>query len=342
MNDESHVGALLTAAIPTEPPTHDPFVRVRARVIRRRQYAALTSAGAVLAVAAIVFASLNIVQSVGTGRVSPANATPPAYVHSAADLRQYVHDARIDRPVVFDSGLLRLDPPSGSASIDESAAINLFRSTSVPLTYVTGVVVFRADVTLQVPVEPVTTIRMRSAAAFVHRLAWVVLWAPETIYCGLARSESPLLPPRQNVALIAADGTDEGISYATAGSFCDRNVPTPHASVLGEYESVPWERVTLSAKRGLTIRFTVPACAVPSAFEGDGSTLAPVTVFAWRAMVSPPCAAAPQRTATETIAAPHEPLAHGPTGALHGIMTGPAGRNPYGFTYYDGHVRVAK
>ena len=126
------------------------------------------------------------------------------------------------------------------------------------LSYTEQAVVVLAKVTMKVPVSADgLALRPATMPAFNGRDAWVMLWQGGPHSCPVITSPGPGGPEPQPVEIIAADGSGEGVSYQTGGSFCAEPVTGPTATPAVYQESLPWTQES-STPTGLTIAYTSP------------------------------------------------------------------------------------
>ncbi|MHB8512550.1 MAG: hypothetical protein ACYDCC_10240 [Actinomycetota bacterium] len=149
---------------------------------------------------------------------------PAIEVTSRSSIKQFVHNAMITQSLSFDHGGLRLDPPQHRAKISELDGMKYWQSAgSFGYTIVGDVIVFRADVTLGIPVSPDGVGFPSRLPHFKHRGAWVITWINSgggscpAIPVGNEPSAAPV-PQSIQFEIIADDGSAEGVTYATSGA----------------------------------------------------------------------------------------------------------------------------
>jgi hypothetical protein len=304
-----------------------------------------TALGVVLLAAVTACGSSGTSPGHATAPSSPAPITtsgPPLTVTTSSDARSAVEDARLNRTLVIDGGKLRLDPTSDTPRVSEDRAVRLWATGLMPgsITDTEQAVVVLAKVTMQVPVSVAgMALRPATTPTFKGRDAWVMLWQPGPHSC-------PALPVRtdvptggrepQPVEIIAADGSGEGVSYQTRGSFCAEPISGPSATPAVYAESLPWT-VKGSTPTSMTIAYTVPACGLQTGVAGPNGSSYTVWVGATVMMGAGPCPGAKPGPATSTVGRrPGTNPTHGATG----LLVGRSSEDFTKLTYFDGRTRT--
>lgn len=339
--DPRQLGAALAALVPPPPLRPARFEEVRARVTRRRRVAVVGAAGSVAGVVALVALGVHLLTA---GSAATPTSGEPIAVTKPADARVAVHDARLTHPLTFDGGALRLDRASGTPAVSEEQALTLFRAGGMPYTQTDDVVITYAEATVSIPVDTNNeSVVPHDLPTFTHRPVWAVLWDYNgPIYCGKNPPQVTGPVPR-SVALIAADGTGEGIQYTTRGTPCGQPITGPTARILNYLQSLPWVVVSVAANGDATVQVTLPPCATLVGGNGPDSR-GGATILAGVAMVRPPCTVTGHAARNTTIIpANGQPLDHGPTGLLPGRVSLFSGGNAdTAFTYYDGTTHTIR
>jgi hypothetical protein len=286
-----------------------------------------------IAIAAACSGRGHVARSVPSSSLDVSTVAWPVRV--ATDSRRAVRDARLVRPLLFDGAALRLDVGRGSPRVDEAHAITLFRAGSVPSTTVESVTVVYAVATLRLPVKTEgIVIQPRVVPAFERLPVWAFIWSngPHGCPAQAASTGSVALPEPQHVELIAADGSDEGVSYQTRGSPCGGPITAPHAEVAAYYISLPWSASSITSTARVVRYPAPPPCGdieyTPRSGNASGMTFG---VYAIVLMARPPCSTPPQPTSTARPVAAGVVLLHDRTGLSLGRFTAAAH-----FTYFDG------
>jgi hypothetical protein len=268
----------------------------------------------------------------GAGRV--------ATVRVATDGRRAVRDARLTRPLVFDGNALRLDVGRGSPRVGEAHAIALFRAGSPPTTLVENVTVVYAAATLRLRVViGDMTIRPRSVPTFVRRPVWAFIWSDGPHSCPAHAAVTPDSSEPLHVELIAADGSDEGVTYDARGSRCGAAPVGPRASVAAYYLSLPWTVVSRDSS-SVVLRYpTPPACSdteyIPTRVDKRNATIG---VYAFALLARPPCDRPGQVTTAARAVPSNVALVHERTGLAVGRTTG----IDHTFRYFDGVTHTSR
>jgi hypothetical protein len=254
-------------------------------------------------------------------------------MRAAADVRVAVRSARLTLPLSID-GALRLDPLAAPPRLDEAHAIALFRAGSSPVTVVGDVTVVYAAATLHLAVSTNgLVIQPRVVPAFDHRAVWAFIWTDGPHGCPAIRAlPAHPVPEPQRVLLIAADGTGDGVSYQTRGSFCDAPVTGPRANLASYYVSLPWSLASHTGSEVVLRYATPPRCGdIEYSPITTTATSATLGVYALVLMAHPPCIVPTQPTNSSRSIPANAALTHNPTGLSEGRFTS-MGR----FTYFDG------
>lgn len=248
---------------------------------------------------------------------SPEAAVRPVEITTSNEARTWVSGGALTRSLTLDAGALRLDPPSGPApkgGVGERRALELWRAGAGGFrAQVSDVVIARAQITVNLALQPSYPVMTARPPAFSHRTGWLVLSTNPGPYSCPARTPAPpavgadVLP----VWLLSADGND-AIDYTSAGTGpCGTTVTTPRAQTGA---------VTATAVAGEPDPETAACSIVSSTSSGStGSTTLITTVLGPR-----PC----------TGGALDPALRPGPLAT--GLVTGDPGD---GLDYYDGHER---
>ena len=299
------------------------------------------------ALAAVLLAS---VTACGSSNTSPGHAAPPSSppsitdsgpplsVSTSGDARAAVKDGRLTRTLLIDGGRLRLDPTSDTPRLSEDRAVRLWATGVTPggITDTEQAVVVLARVTMQVPVS-VDGLALRPAAmpAFNGRAAWVMLWQNGAHGCPMITSRGPGGLEPQPIEIIAADGSGDGVSYQTRGSFCAAPISGPSATPAVYAKSLPWT-VKSSTPTSVTIAYTVPACGLLTGVAGPNGSSYTVWVGATVMMGAGRCPGAKPGPAMSTVARrPGINPTHGATGLLVGRSSADSNK----LTYFDGQTR---
>jgi hypothetical protein len=268
----------------------------------------------------------------------------PVHVRDAADAKPAVRAGSVTTQLLFDDGELRIDPPPpGKPTLDEAEAIAYLRAGSLPGSYVdvSDVVVAYGRATLTLPVDTAgTDIRPARVPAFTSRPVWLLLHENGGHGCPAMPSTTAPSPSEQPtreplpVELIAADGSDEGVAYNTAGTLC--GTPVAAKAVVATYTlSVPWTQTNPQADGTATVTATPPECGVISGYVGPGEPESTIAVGATVLLARPPCQGDRQPGSYDALNR-GAPLQHAPTGLVTGMYTD---GNTKQFHYYDGTDR---
>jgi hypothetical protein len=304
---------------------------------RPRALAVLSAALVVLLVAGVAVIAGHSQTPNRVPTTPPSTSNPNVInVRVATDSRRAVRGAHLIRRLLFDGRTLQLDVARGASRVDEAHAIALFRAGSLPWTIVENVTVVYADATLRLPVETGGVIRPRVIPAFQHRPVWAFIFSNGPHSCPaepVTKTGAVALPEPQQVELIAADGSGEGVSYQTRGATCWGPIIAPQAEVASYYVSLPWTASSITSAGGIARYHAPPACGdieyTPTSRTAAGTTFG---VYASVLMARPPCKTPPQPTSTGLPGTAGVALVHDPTGLSRSRFTTPAMH----FTYFDG------
>jgi hypothetical protein len=239
---------------------------------------------------------------------------------------------------LIDGGKLRLDPTPDTPRLSEERAVRLWATGVSPggVSEADQAVVVLAKVTLRVPVSSEGMgLRPASTPTFTARDAWVVLWQNGVHSCPAITSPGPGGPEPQPVEIIAADGSGEGVSYSTRGSFCAEPISGPTATPAVYEQSLPWT-VASSTPTSVTIAFTVPACGFQTGLAGPNGSSYTVWVGATVVMGAGPCVGAKPGPATATI---YRRAGTEPTHGATGLLVSRSSEDFTKLTYFDGRTR---
>jgi hypothetical protein len=262
-------------------------------------------------------------------------------VATSSDAKAAVKDGRLTRTLLLDGGKLRLDPTSDTPRLSEDRAVHLWAAGSMPGSFSEAdePVVVLARVTLQVPVtSPDLTVRPATMPRFVGRDAWVMLWrnGPHSCPALPVRTDAPTGGPEpQPVEIIAADGSNDGVSYQTRGSFCEQPTQGPTATPATYQESLPWT-LAKNTPTTLTLAFTVPPCGQQTGLAGPNGQTFTMWVGATVAMGAGPCLGAKPGPATLSIGRNTQ---NNPTHGATGLLVSRSSDDYKNLTYFDGQTR---
>ena len=300
------------------------------------------------ALGVVVLAAVSACGSAGT---SPGHATvpsspprittsgPPLAVATSSAAKAAVKDGRLTRTLLIDGGKLRLDPTSATPRLSEDRAVRLWATGVSPggVSVADQAVVVLAKVTLNVPVSADgLALRPASMPTFAGRDAWVMLWQTGPHSCPMIRSPGPGGLEPQPIEIIAADGSDEGVSYETRGSFCAEPIRGPSASPATYQESLPWTMAS-STPTSLTLSFTVPACGFQTGLAGPNGSSYTVWVGATVVLGTGECIGAKPGPATATV---RRRAGTNPTHGATGLLVGRSSDDFTKLTYFDGQTRT--
>jgi hypothetical protein len=278
------------------------------RTNRQRRAAVLTIAGLVvvlLAATAIVFG----------GGVVPSH---------------WPSGIRYTTTITFDGdGLVLAPPPAAAPALSEADAIALFRSSSMPTTYVSNVSVGYATATVRPDISSGDGL---AVPRFDHTPAWVIVDRPGPFHCPMTTGP-PAMPGSgplagDEVYLLDAATGRLGVDYQPRGFGCSQ-ASGPFVHPAKSYLSLPW---TLVGAQDLeaTVSVTAGGCA-PVAGSGSGGTnRTDLAVFAVRTLMPMTCPA-PVTQQLQVPAAVQTTPVHAPTGLVVGIET-----PDDGFIYQEG------
>lgn len=333
------------------------------RRVRRRRRTQVTGVALTLVVAVGAAAALAAARQ-GPQAVQPVvpplvvQPGPAVSVVSVGQVKALVGGARLERAAVVDDGAVRMAPTAQQPVLTEDEAVRLWAAASPAGSQqiVTPPVVFLADVTVSVPVQPAGAVfGPVHQPRFDHRLAWVVVWDRTGLfyYCPYESASSTAAsahtgqaqaPPDaiSQVQMIGADASGEAVVYSTASAPCSRVVPA-HADIALYDLSLPWTSST-GVDGSPVVSVVVPDCAVLGASSTVRSRVAAQTqVSAEVLMVRRPCAGTSHSTVPLTPPGvgrgqptPTATLlpGHGPTGLTLGRVTSQSGGGS--LTYFDG------
>ena len=294
-------------------------------------------------VAAIFVAGLSASCGGGSGP-SAIEPRSPIVVHDARDVKAAVVGGRLQTSVLFDDGALRVDPPAeGEPALSEAEAVRLLRAAALPESYVevSDVVVGYGRATLTLPIDLSSmTVRPAHVPEFHGRPAWLLVHENGAHGCpalpGGPASSAPTAREPLPVEVIAADGSGEGVTYSTAGTFC-ATPAQPTARPASYTLSVPWSQADPQTDGTATVTAVAPECGTISGYVGPGQPDTTVAVGATVLMVQAPCQGDGERGSYD---APNRglPLRHAPTGMVTGMYTDGESKE---FRYYDGAERSA-
>jgi hypothetical protein len=199
-----------------------------------------------------------------------------------------------------------------------------------------NVTVVYGDATLRLPVGTAgMVIQPRVVPTFKHRPVWAFIWSNGPHSClaeSAASTRAVALPEPQQIELIAADGSGEGVTHQTRGSFCAGPISPPHAEVASYYVSLPWSALSITGTDAVVRYRSPPPCGDIEYTPTSGSAAAETFgVYAFVLMARPPCTTPPRRTSTSRTVAAGVTFRHDPTGLSLGRFT-----TPDAFTYFDG------
>ena len=286
-----------------------------------------------------------------------ASSAKPISFTTREKIRPYIQGTHLTRPLVFDKGTLRLDPPEGTPAIAEARALTLWQSRSLGCCqFVSDVEVFLADASVA-SLPKIHPPEGFAAPTFRARLAWVFINGGGPHGCGarlgpLFHGDRQTVPEPTHVMMIAADQSGQGVEYSTAGAFCGYpSAPAAQAATYGL--SVPWRlaserrsaclyaQSTPLCKGGIgtiaTVEITTPGCAKESGGSTGSSPGKPTTlqVFVEVPMTGGPCPSVTRRSDTQWEIT-GEPVLQ-PTGLIPSLRTGPDK-----LTYFDGNSHTLR
>ncbi|HLW16292.1 MAG TPA: hypothetical protein VKV69_02900 [Actinomycetota bacterium] len=258
----------------------------------------------------------------------------PVTFASSKKTRSLIAGAHLTRTLVFDNGSLRLTPAHEDPLISEAHALELWQSRGGGYQVVAGVDVFFARATVRGLPKRVQT--DAQAPHFEDRPAWVIMWVfAGPTECGrLSAAPSHatrIIPAPTLIELIAADGSDEGVTYQSFGAACG-GTSGPFASAATYQISAPWKIVSAATQRCpvvghpcvdhnfVDLIVTIPRCAHIAGGEAGGGRNEASNLFVFAEVpMTGPCAGTKQVTDSSPIIGSPVP----PTlGLLQGFETG--------------------
>lgn len=231
-----------------------PRERSRAQGSGRALLTAVAAAATVLAVCAGAVVGVQLLRQQSPRPAASATASTPAVlaVDASSDLRPFITTAALTRPLEFDGGALRLNPPvspptdPAAGQVDEATAIAWWRSG--PFGIAGGTVllptpplVFRASISIAIPIadDPQSPVRAARPAQFDRRDGWVVTFPDTSVYNCPAFPQSlggpALQPPRPSASVWLLSGDRQtAAAYRTAGTKpCTNQISGPTSTTSG-------------------------------------------------------------------------------------------------------------
>jgi hypothetical protein len=293
--------------------------------------------------------------------VVPVVTGPALAVDSIDQVMPLITKARLTAAVAVDGGAVTVRPTSGDPKLTEAKAVRIWAAgdTGGGAQQVSDPVVFLADATLTAPLErspDSVAPRPRVDPRFVHRQAWVFMWntSKSVSFGGCpyytlkpGATTTPVVPDAiGQVELLAADGSQEGVTYQRASPWCGQIHP-PSAEIAAYALSVPWTYAATANGQSVA-QVALPPCALlGGASTSSDHAVATTSVWVDVMMVRSPCTGGDPGSAVQLsgqpgpLRGPPQPTGepgHGATGLLLGRVTslGGDGSGAWSLTYFDG------